>query len=286
MDGIINVYKPVGMTSHDVVYKVRRITGIKKVGHTGTLDPDADGVLPICIGKGTRLSDMLTFSDKRYTAVMRLGITTDTLDLSGNVLETKSVDVQEEEIRLAVSRFVGEITQVPPMYSAVKVGGKKLYELARKGIEVERKPRKVTVYDIKILGIEGNDVSLDIFCSKGTYIRSICADIGDVLRCGAAVARLTRTQSSVFKIGDSVTLETLEEGNIKQYLTAVDEMFEYPKVYVDFEQAKKIKNGCSVKMCGLKAGQHYRVYDENNDFLCISKESNGCLVLVKSFYGG
>jgi len=173
MDGIINVYKPVGITSHDVVYKIRRITGIKKVGHTGTLDPDADGVLPICIGKGTKVADMLTFSDKRYTAVMRLGITTDTLDLSGKVLSENQVNVTKEQIETAVKSFIGDISQIPPMYSAVKIGGKKLYELARKGIVIERKPRNVTIYDIKILNIENNDITIDVSCSKGTYIRTI-----------------------------------------------------------------------------------------------------------------
>ena len=217
MNGVINIYKPKGMTSHDVVSKIRKISGIKKVGHTGTLDPDAKGVLPICIGKATKLADMLTFSDKRYTALLRLGVVTDTQDLTGNVLFEREVSVTKEEFLNATKKFVGEIEQIPPMYSAVKIGGKKLYELARKGIEVERKPRKITIYGINVLSFDGKDAKLDISCSKGTYIRTLCHDIGDLLGCGGCMAELVRTQSSIFKAEDAVSLDELTSENIEGF---------------------------------------------------------------------
>lgn len=274
------------MTSHDVIYKVRRITGIKKVGHTGTLDPDACGVLPVCIGNGTKLSDMLTVSDKRYTAVMRLGITTDTQDMTGNVLRETTVNATKDDIEKAVSGFVGDISQIPPMFSAVKVNGKKLYELGRKGIEIERKPRQIKVYEINILGIDGNDVTLDIKCSKGTYIRTLCHDIGETLGYGGCMAELTRTESAGFNIANSVTLEQLAEEGYEKYIVPVEDMFDYEKVSVGGELLRKVLNGNPIKKPGIVDGEMYRVYDDNGKFLCVSKGEEGLLKMVKCFFSG
>lgn len=284
INGILNVYKPLGITSHDVVYKIRRLTGIKKVGHTGTLDPDAEGVLPICIGKATKVADMLTFSNKRYTARMKLGVTTDTQDASGKVLSVKEFNLTEEQIRLAIQKFIGEIEQIPPMYSAIKIGGKKLYELARKGIEVERKPRKITIFEANVISINDDVVEIDVYCSKGTYIRTLCMDIGEELGCGAHMAGLIRTQTSTFTIDKSYTFAQLENGNIEEFVLPVDQMFDYPKIMVDGEAERKILNGNSVVIPNLISEQKYRVYDSENKFICISKECEGKLTLIKSFY--
>ncbi len=274
------------MTSHDVIYKVRRITGIKKVGHTGTLDPDACGVLPVCIGNGTKLSDMLTVSDKRYTAVMRLGVVTDTQDLSGNVLRETTVNVTDSDIQKAVSGFVGEISQIPPMFSAIKVNGKKLYELGRKGIEIERQPRKINIYGIDILKIDGNDVTLDVKCSKGTYIRTLCHDIGEALGCGGCMAALTRTESAGFKLENAVTLEQLEQEGVEKHIVPVEDMFCYKKVSVGGEMLRKVLNGNPIKKAGIVDGEMYRVYDDCGKFLCVSQGENGLLKMVKCFFAG
>ncbi len=285
LNGIINILKPPGMTSHDVIYKVRRITGIKKVGHTGTLDPDAQGVLPVCIGNGTKLSDMLTVTDKRYTAVMRLGVVTDTQDISGNVLCETIPNVTKDDIAGVLPQFTGEIFQMPPMFSAIKVNGKKLYELGRKGIEIEREPRKITVYSIEILKIDGNDVTLDISCSKGTYVRTLCHDIGEKLGVGACMASLIRTESAGFTINDAVTLETLEKDGAEKYLIPVEEMFPYDKVVVKGEALRKVLNGTPISVSNLKKDEMYKVYDDSGRFLCVSKEQKGLLKMVKCFFG-
>ena len=209
IDGIINIYKEKGYTSHDVVAKLRGILKQKKIGHTGTLDPDAEGVLPVCLGKATRLCEFLTDKVKTYETVMRLGLSTDTQDISGTVLKERDVTVSEQQLREIVSSMLGDSMQIPPMFSAIKVNGKKLYELAREGVEIERKPRPITVYELEILSIEFPYVSMRITCSKGTYIRTICHDIGEKASCGACMAKLTRTKVSCFDIKDSVTLATM-----------------------------------------------------------------------------
>ena len=211
IDGIINIYKEKGYTSHDVVAKLRGILKQKKIGHTGTLDPDAEGVLPVCLGKATRLCEFLTDKVKTYETVMRLGITTDTQDISGTVWKEQEVTVSEQQIREIASSMIGESMQVPPMYSAIKVNGKKLYELAREGVEIERQPRPITVYEFEIVAVDLPYVSMRITCSKGTYIRTICHDIGEKAGCGACMAKLTRTKVSCFDIKDSITLEKVEE---------------------------------------------------------------------------
>ena len=284
INGILNVYKPLGITSHDVVYKIRRLTGIKKVGHTGTLDPDTEGVLPICIGKATKVADMLTFSNKRYTAKMKLGVTTDTQDASGKVLSVKVFNLTDEQIKVAIQKFIGEIEQIPPMYSAIKIGGKKLYELARKGIEVERKPRKITIFEANVLSIDEDVVEIDVLCSKGTYIRTLCQDIGEELGCGAHMAGLIRTQTSTFTVDKAYNFTQLENGNIEEFVLPVDQMFDYPKIMVEGENERKILNGNSVVIPNLIKEQKYRVYDSENKFICVSKECDGKLTLIKSFY--
>ncbi len=285
MDGIINIYKPVGMTSHDVVNKVRRIAGTKKVGHTGTLDPDAEGVLPVCINRGTKVADMLTFSDKRYTAEFKLGIVTDTLDISGTVLEQRAVNVKKQQIIDCINSFTGKIEQIPPMYSAIKIGGKKLCDLARKGIEVERKSRSVEIYEINILDLTDCTFKIDVKCSKGTYIRTLGSDIGEKLGCGAVMTSLIRTQSSIFEIKDAVKLETLTAENYGDYVVLVEELFECKKITVTGENLSRVLNGNAIKYDGVE-GEQYKVYDENGRFLCLSKVNEGMLKVEKMFYIG
>lgn len=284
MDGVIVLNKPKGKTSHDMVYFVRRLTGIKRVGHTGTLDPMAEGVLPICIGKATKAADMLTASDKGYTAVMRLGKTTDTLDAEGEVTSEHEVTCTEDEIRAAVDEFVGEISQIPPMYSAIKKDGKKLYELAREGIEIEREARTVTIHSIDVLSIDGCDVTIDVRCSKGTYIRTLCDDIGARLGCGAYMTALTRTKSGMFSIENSYKPEELS-GDISQKLIPTDRLFAHlHSVKVNDFLAAKVKNGVPIRYLKLSEGKEYRVYDEQGSFLCVSRFCGGELKMEKAFW--
>ena len=209
--GIINVYKEKGFTSHDVVAKLRGIVGQKKIGHTGTLDPDATGVLPVCLGKATKLCDLLTDKNKTYEAVLLLGKTTDTQDITGEVLEEKSTEaLTEEKVREAIEGFIGDYEQIPPMYSALKVNGKKLYELAREGKVIERKARPVKILDIQILEIDLPKVRMEVSCSKGTYIRTLCHDIGEKLGCGGCMESLIRTRVSTFRIEDAKMLDEIE----------------------------------------------------------------------------
>ncbi len=286
MDGIINVYKPKGMTSHDVVYKVRRIVKTKKVGHTGTLDPDAEGVLPICINRGTKVADMLTFSDKRYTGKFKLGITTDTQDISGTVLNSRPVNVSTENLKNVINKFVGDIKQVPPMYSAIKINGKKLCDLARKGVEVERNPRSIKIYEINLLDFDGEYFTIDVKCSKGTYIRTLGNDIGEKLGCGATMTELIRTQSSIFNVENSVRLENLTSENYLDYTMPIDQLFDYEKIVVTGINLKHTLNGNAIKVDGIKKGNKYRVYDEEGKFLSISYEDQDFLKIEKLFYVG
>lgn len=294
-DGIIVINKEKGFTSHDVVNVVRKTLGMRKVGHTGTLDPEAEGVLPICLGKGTKVSDMLMFSDKEYIAGVKLGISTDTQDIWGNVLDTSDKTVSREEFERVVNSFVGEITQVPPMYSAIKVNGKKLYEYAREGKEVERKERKVTIYGIDILSFD-DEIKIKVACSKGTYIRTLINDIGEALGTYACMDSLVRTKSSVFTLENAVTLDELkayaEEGKAGEHIMSIDSVFEsYPAIYLDDEQAFRITNGAP---SGVKANVGtYRAYDKDGNFLCVadvkremSKNGNmrNVIKLVKAFF--
>jgi tRNA pseudouridine55 synthase len=230
-DGIINVYKEKGFTSFDVVAKMRGILGQKKVGHTGTLDPEAEGVLPVCVGKGTRLCDMLTDRDKTYEATLLLGMETDTQDTTGTVLsETDASGLTEEAVREAVLCFVGDYDQIPPMYSALKVNGRKLCDLARQGVEVERKPRPVKIYDITIRSIRLPEVVMTVSCSKGTYIRTLCHDIGEKLAVGGCMKKLLRTRAAGFRMEDSRTLDELQAlkdtGRLEEAVLPVDPALE------------------------------------------------------------
>ncbi len=248
MNGVLNIYKEAGFTSHDVVAKLRGILKQKKIGHTGTLDPDAEGVLPVCLGNATKLCGLLSDKEKTYEAVLLLGQTTDTQDVSGKVLSASPVDVEEEAVRKAVMSFLGDYDQIPPMYSALKVGGKKLYELAREGKEVERKARRVRILDIQIHWIRLPEVSFSVTCSSGTYIRTLCADIGEILGCGGCMKHLLRTRVDRFEVGESLRLGEVEnlmkEGKIGEALLPVEEVFaSYPKLYMKKEGDRLVHNG-------------------------------------------
>lgn len=279
VNGIINIYKEAGFTSHDVVAKLRGIVKQKKIGHTGTLDPDATGVLPVCLGNATKLCDMLTDKSKEYEACMLLGVTTDTQDMSGKVLENKQVSCTQEEARGAVLSFIGEYDQIPPMYSAIKVNGKKLYELARNGIEIERKPRRVEISHIEILECSLPKIHFRVSCSKGTYIRALCADIGDKLGCGAAMKSLIRTRVGTFVIEEAWKLSEVEkmvaEGKLLEHVIAPDRVFmEYPKVKVKSVFEKALANGNILglnqvtfeKENTLQEGELIRVYNSGDIF--------------------
>ena len=290
MNGVININKPLGITSHDVVYKLRKILSIKKIGHTGTLDPDAEGVLPMCIGRATKAADMLTAQDKQYIARVTLGTATDTLDSSGNVTQTAEVNVTDTDILNTVAEFVGEIEQIPPMFSAIKVNGKKLYELARKGEEIERKPRIVNIDKIEVLNIdlEKKCFTMKVDCSKGTYIRTLCDDIGRSLGCFAHMSGLKRTRSGRFDIVRSYTVEQVEEmysNGDMSFMTPIDKIFdEYDKLILTSRKAKKMCNGTQVAVQGVEDGKIYRVYDELGNFLTISKAEDGVMKILKTFY--
>ncbi len=295
MDGIINVYKEQGFTSHDVVAKLRGILHIKKIGHTGTLDPDAVGVLPVCIGKATKLCGLITDWNKTYEAVMLLGVTTDTQDISGSELSRNDVNVDERQIVEAVSSFAGEYDQIPPMYSALKHNGKKLYELARDGIEVERKPRRVVIESIRINDINLSDsqktVTFTVECSKGTYIRTLCYDIGKKLGCGACMMKLTRTRVGSFGIDDSFTLNQIAalvlKGEFDDKIVNIDSLFRYESVIIKEEYNRLLYNGNRLLYEGdVSEGERFRVYDSNNIFIGIYEVVDGFLQPIKMFYSG
>ena len=247
MNGILNIIKPTGMTSHDVVYKVRKKLGIKKVGHTGTLDPNASGVLPICVGQATKISRFLLEKEKAYRTTCRLGMVTDTQDLDGKVLAEKPVRVTKEDVEKALTHFSPGYDQLPPMYSALKVGGKKLYEYAREGIEVPRDKRPVELKKLELLDFGERDFSLEVVCSKGTYIRTLCHDIGEKLKTGGLMAALERTVSGPFTIEQGILLEDLlqmEKEEIKERLFPVDyPLKDYPKYQVEKGREKLALNG-------------------------------------------
>lgn len=275
--GMINIKKEAGYTSHDVVAKLRGILKQKKIGHTGTLDPDAVGVLPVCLGVGTKLCDMLTDSDKEYVAVFLLGITTDTQDMSGTVLTREEVCVTPEQVKDAVYAFLGSYEQVPPMYSALKVNGKKLYELAREGREVERKARCVTIKEIEILQMQLPKVRIRVACSKGTYIRTLCDDIGKKLGCGAAMESLLRTRAGAFHIEDALSLAQVEqlvrENRVEDVIIPPDEMFpDLRKEKAKNQYQKQLANGniLTLRMlCGSSGfydKEQVRIYSEQGIF--------------------
>lgn len=308
INGIINIYKEAGFTSHDVVAKLRGIVGQRKIGHTGTLDPDAVGVLPVCLGNATKLCDLMTDKHKEYEACMRLGITTDTQDISGAVISQKEVTADANAIRAAIMSFVGGYEQIPPMYSALKVNGKKLYELARAGMEVERAPRHVDIPYIDIIGIDIPLARFRVGCSKGTYIRSLCADIGAKLGCGAAMETLKRTRVGNFKIEDARTLAEVEafvkRGDCERIIVMPDSIFmEYAGAAVKPEAQGALLNGnklshgqldftCSAKDAlpngiphTFADGDMLRVYDVNGEFRAVYafEKSGNCFKPYKMF---
>lgn len=253
LNGILNVYKEPGFTSHDVVAKLRGITHQKKIGHTGTLDPDAEGVLGVCLGAATRVCDMLTDATKEYEAVCLLGVTTDTQDTSGLILTERSVDVSEDEVRACIKGFIGEIDQIPPMYSALKRDGKKLYELARAGVEVEREPRRINIYDIDVISVNMPEIKMRVTCSKGTYIRTLCNDIGDRLGCGGCMKHLTRTRVGRFDLSSAHKLSEIEnmacDGRISDVLIPVVDVFaDLDTATVTDSGAKRAINGNMLTM--------------------------------------
>ena len=248
MDGLINVYKERGFTSHDVVAKLRGILKQKKIGHTGTLDPEAEGVLPVCLGKATKVCELLADKDKTYQAVLLLGMETDTQDTTGTVTARAPVTASEEDVREAVQSFTGSYDQIPPMYSALKINGKKLYDLARAGKEVERKARTVQIHEIRIEEIALPRVTMTVTCSKGTYIRTLCYDIGRKLGCGGCMEKLLRTKVERFTLEEAYTLSQIEkirdEGQLEEILTPVDRLFsQYPLFQAVSEAEKRLENG-------------------------------------------
>ena len=288
MDGIINVYKNLDMTSFDVVKKVKKSAHMKKVGHTGTLDPKATGVLPVALGKATKIIDYIMNDDKSYFVKFKLGITTDTYDLEGTILEEKDIsDLSNEEIFKVCMSFKKEYMQVPPMYSALKKDGVRLYELARQGIEIEREGRKVNILDIQNIIIEKPYVSMEVTCSKGTYIRSLCYDIGKVLNVGATVVELERTKTSCFKKEDSINIDELNEDNISKYLISIeDALNKYPKLYVNEKFSKLLLNGVKISDKGLYNDSIdfnvlYRVYDNKRKFIGLGKKFKGYFKIEK-----
>lgn len=277
LNGVINVYKEKGYTSHDVVAKLRGILKQKKIGHTGTLDPEAEGVLPVCLGNATKLCDMLTEKRKEYIAEFLCGVVTDTQDMTGTVLSRSKTDLTEEAVRTVIMSFLGESDQIPPMYSACKVNGRRLYELAREGKEVERKARRITIYELEILGMELPNVTIRVLCSKGTYIRTLCHDIGQKLGCGAAMQSLLRTRVERFTLADARRLdeikEFLEKDEIGRILLPVDAMFEtLPAITVTPFFLTALQNGNPLYLRQIKGksgwmdGEQTRVYDEAGKF--------------------
>lgn len=288
MNGILLIDKPAGWTSMDVCAKLRGALREKRIGHSGTLDPMATGLLVVFLGRATRAVEFAEADEKCYEAGLRLGITTDTQDITGTILTSASASVTEEELSAALGKFRGEIDQIPPMYSAIKVDGKRLYDLARKGREVERKPRRISIFDLRQHGRDENgDILLMVRCSKGTYIRTLCHDIGATLGCGGAMSALRRTHAGIFSLAQAHSLDAVltaaEQGTAEQLLLPVDSLFaSYPAMTLSAAQEKVIRNGGSYT-CRETTGQA-RLYGKDGSFLALGKTENGVMRPVKSFY--
>ena len=284
MNGIVIVDKPQGWTSQDVTARLRRVFQTRRIGHGGTLDPMATGVLPVFVGRGTRGVEFFEHAEKAYETVLQLGITTDTEDISGEVLEKRDVHISETEFTEILSQFRGKIMQVPPMYSALKVNGQKLCDLARKGKTVERQPREIEIFELTMLEFNGDTARLRVKCSKGTYIRTLCKDIGEALGCGGCMAQLRRVQAGEYTIEEAVPLQTLLDAeNPEEFLRPVDSMFRnFPSVTLSDKQEKRCRNGNSFSM-QLEAGT-YRVYSKQNEFLALSRVEDGVMSTIKSFW--
>lgn len=286
-NGIVIIDKPADWTSMDVCAKLRGILKTKKVGHAGTLDPMATGVLPVFVGQATRAVSFAESGRKEYVAGLRLGLVTNTQDTSGEVLEEHAVETTEEELRGVLSHFTGEIEQIPPMFSAIKVGGKKLYELARKGQEVERKSRPVTIYELELLGKkEEGEYLLRILCSKGTYVRTLCHDIGAALGCGGCMSSLRRTMAAGYTLDDAVTLEQVQEKG-EALLRNVDSLFaDCPDYHIHHQRVEHLcRNGNAFVVHEPLADGTYRVYGMDGTFLCLSRLESGKMTAIKNFFG-
>ena len=284
MNGIVIVDKPQDWTSQDVTARLRRVFNTRRIGHGGTLDPMATGVLPVFVGRATRGVEFFEHAEKTYETVLRLGLTTDTEDVWGETIEEHPVEFTEEKLQQVLESFRGEILQIPPMYSALKVNGQKLCDLARKGKEVERKPRPITIHELTLLEVGENTLRLRVKCSKGTYIRTLCKDIGEALGCGGCMAQLRRVTAGEYTIGESVPLQQLLETETPEiYLRGVDTMFRnYPEVKLTANQEKRCRcgNAFSVK---LLEGT-YRAYSQTGEFLMLAKVEDGVMTTIKSFF--
>ena len=283
-NGIIAIDKPQGWTSQDVTARLRRVFNTRRIGHGGTLDPMATGVLPVFVGRATRGVEFFEHAEKTYEATIRLGLTTDTEDTSGEVLTQQEVSLTEDEFLAVLPRFRGEIMQVPPMYSALKINGQKLVDLARKGKTVERQPRPITIHELECVDFSGETARLRVRCSKGTYIRTLCKDIGEALGCGGCMAALRRVQAGEYTAAESVPLQQLlDSENPEQYLRPVDSMFRnYPAVKLTPKQETRCRNGNSFSV-SMEAGT-YRAYGQNGEFLMLAKVEDGIMSTVKSFF--
>lgn len=286
--GVLNINKPLGITSFDVVRQVKRIAKEKKVGHGGTLDPEASGVLPVCLGRATKAIDFIMEDTKEYIAGIKLGVVTDTYDREGKILRESKVASTDKEIIAAIEKFVGNIQQTPPMYSALKQNGKKLYELAREGIEVYREPRNITIHSIDILSLESPMISIRVRCSKGTYIRSLCYDIGEELGCGAMMWSLERASTGPFTLENSVKLEDLNEDNIRSYIIPLEKVFEdFPKLVVNEKFEKLISNGVTIKdralLNQIKNNCNYAVYNSEDTLIGVGLDTGAGFKLIKMF---
>ena len=284
MDGIVIVDKPTGWTSQDVVSKLRGVFKTRRIGHGGTLDPMATGVLPVFVGRATRAVEFFEHAEKTYEATLRLGISTDTEDITGEILEEKPVNVTEEQLLETLSRFRGDIFQIPPMYSAIKINGQKLCDLARKGREVERKPRPVTIYALDCLSFEGTTAKLRIHCSKGTYIRTLCKDIGAALGCGGTMEALRRVTAGDYEISEAVTMETLIKAEDPgAFLLPTDSLFvSYPAVTLTEKQTLRCRNGNQFSVA-MEPGT-YRAYSPEGEFLMLARVGDGVMSTIKSFF--
>ena len=287
MNGILLIDKQPDWTSNDVVAKLKGILHQRRIGHSGTLDPMATGLLVVFVGRATRAVEFAEGHDKRYIAGLRLGIATDTQDITGRVLEAKDVTVTREELEQALVGFRGEIQQIPPMYSAIKQNGRRLYDIARKGGEVERKPRAITIHDLRVIDGQEGDWLLDVRCSKGTYVRTLCHDLGRALGCGGCMSSLRRVEAGQFSVDQAVTLSQVQQmadaGRMEELLLPVDSLFQaYPHCTASASQEKKIRCGNQVKT-GL-AGGDYRVYTESGEFLMLGRVEDGIMKTVKSFF--
>ena len=284
MNGIVIVDKPQGWTSQDVTARLRRVFGTRRIGHGGTLDPMATGVLPVFVGRATRGVEFFEHARKEYETLLRPGIVTDTQDITGTVLETREVALDDAGIEAALAGFRGEILQVPPMYSALKVNGQKLCDLARKGKTVDRQPRPITIHALEYLGMEGSCLRLRVDCSKGTYIRTLCQDIGQALGCGGCMEALRRTRAGEYTISQSVPLqELLDSENPAQYLRPVDSMFaNHPMVSLTANQERRCRNGNAFSVT-LPEGT-YRAYSQSGEFLMLARVTGGTMETIKSFF--